>query len=369
MRPSRRPSPGSRRLSAWTVRLGFVAAAALSPQIVRGDAPPAPNPSAKPAHVVETVHAWRDFARFAAEAAKLQDSAERKALAERTYLDGAQGRMRAYFSVRSGGDAAIAFGDWLALPAGAWTAVSRALADPSVAQALERDASDLARRFASYGAAGDTTVFVYLVGDFSNPYTTWNHGRTQFVAIQLETFVPAEWDAESKEAIDLAIVSRPDSLARLADVAPWAAYAATRQFVPELRERVGNESASLAEVALLNGFSSRFAAALYPQSVFGRGVGPLRQQTANALEPAWRRIGASWFPLGTKPYSAVRYEEAMTSPLPEGTSLDAAVSLVGAHVAEEWLRATRIGRTADEPGQITRQGRVPTLSAWALLQP
>jgi hypothetical protein len=212
-------------------------------------------------------------------------------------------------------------------------------------------------------------VFVFLVGDFSSPYTTWSSGRTQFVAMQLETFAPGELDQESKEAVELAIVTRPDSLPRLSDVAPWAAYAATRQFVPELRERVTNESASLAEFSLLHGFSSRFAAALYPQSVFGRGVGALRQQTVNALDPSWRKIGASWFPLGTKPYAAVRYEDGMTAPLPEGVSLDAAVSLVGARMAEEWLHATRIGRTTDEPGQIMRQGRVPTLSAWALLEP
>src|SRR5262245_9005196 len=70
MRTNRRPSTGSRPIHALALTLGFSAACALSPSAVHADAPPAASGSpaaAKPPHVVQTVHAWRDFLTFASE--------------------------------------------------------------------------------------------------------------------------------------------------------------------------------------------------------------------------------------------------------------------------------------------------------------
>jgi hypothetical protein len=385
MHPNRRPTAG-RRPAPWrnvpaaSLVFGFVLGFGLStggvPVSAGGDAPvaatPSPSTPAPAAHTVVTVHAWRDFTRYVQEltnAVPPHEELGRRALAERAYLG--EEYVREYFAVRGGGDFQIALGDWTALPLTAFGAVRGTLGDLEATARLERDTEELARRFAPYGAAGDTTVFVFLVGDFSAPYTTWHSGRRQVVAVQLESLVPLPSDlpGDAREAIELALVMRPDTLSGLADAAPWAAYAATRQFVPELRERTTAESASLAEYALLHGLSARFAAALYPQSVFGRGVGALRAQTVRALEPEWRTIAAGWFPHGTKPYSAARHEDDIDDRLPDGITLDQALTLVGARMAESWLYATRIGRTVDEPRQIGRQGRVPTLSAWGLLKP
>jgi hypothetical protein len=337
---------------------------------------PAPAPAAAASvpgasRPVKMVHAWRDFLSYwnslpAAE----KSAASRDEKAVEPYLSGGEGYVREYFAARGGGKESIALGDFLALPAPLFSTVEAALSDPANQSALEQGAQDLARRLARVGSPTDTLVIVFLVGDYANYYTTWVDGKRQVVAVQLETFVPLPTvlPTESRESLNTSVQTRPDTLGTLSDVMPWAAYAAARQFTPELRERIATESASLAEYVLFYGFASRFAAAMYPSSVFGRGVGALRAAPAQVLDRVWLDVGASWFPLGTRPYTAARYESVMTSKLPPETTIDQAMTMVGARLAAEWLAGTRIRREADEASEISRLGRVPTLSAWGLLK-
>ena len=58
----------------------------------------------------------------------------------------------------------------------------------------------------------------------------------------------------------------------------------------------------------------------------------------------------------------------MENAVPEGATVQEAVEVIGARLTGEWLQATRIGRTKDEAAEISRLGRLPTLSAWGLLQ-
>ena len=172
--------------------------------------------------------------------------------------------------------------------------------------------------------------------------------------------------AETQSGLELAIASRPDSLARLAEVMPWAAYASERQFTPELRERLTSEGASLADYSR-DGSAARFAGALYPQSVFGRGIGAVRAAPGAALDRKWMEIGTAWIAYGTELYSGVRNRPTLTATLPPGTTFDQAVTVLGARAAQQWLveRASvaRPTRRRRSPGW-----RIPTLSAWALLR-
>jgi hypothetical protein len=315
-------------------------------------------------------HAWREFLGYWNGLAPEQKAASPRSAetAQRAYLPAGEGEVREFFRTRGGGQELISLGDWLALPAPAYDAVAKALSDPARQQKLVSEADDLARRVARVGTATDTLVFVFLVGDFSNYTTTWVEGGKQIVAVQLESFVPLDGiSADAKSAVDLAVAWRPDSLATLDQVMPWAAYASARQFTPELRERMTAEGASLAEYVLFNGFAARFARGMYPESVFGRGVGAVRAEPGAKLDRAWLDLGPIWYPLGTKPYLAARYEDAMSSKLPAGTTLDQAITVVGARAAEQWLAGTRIRREADEAAEVSRLGRVPTLSAWRIL--
>src|SRR5262249_39121569 len=162
-----------------------------------------------------------------------------------------------------------------------------------------------------------------LVGDFSSYTTTWVEGSKQMVAVQLESFVPLNHlPSADASAIQVAQTWRPDSLAGPDEVMPWAAYAAARQFMPELRERITAESENFAEHVLFQGWSSCFAASLYPESVFGRGLGPVRAEPGLAIDRVWQDIGPTWTGVGTKPYLSARYEDVLTSKLPAGTSID-----------------------------------------------
>lgn len=327
-----------------------------------------PAPGARP---VRVVHAWRAFLSYWDALPAAEKKGARKApTAEAKYL-AAEPLVREYFRARGGGDEKISLGDWVAVPRAAFDSVRAALAAPATQRALETGAEDLARRLARVGRSTDSLVVVFLVGDYSSYFTTFEDGGTQVVAVQLESFVPlpATLAKSEREALELSIQSRPDSASTLDEVMPWAAYASARQFTPELRERIANESASLAEFVLFHGFASRFAGGLYPESVFGRGVGPVRASTARALDQTWLDVGHTWHVLGTRPFLAARQESVMASKLPEGVTVDQAIAFVGARLAEQWLKATRIGRQTDEPAEISRLGRVPTLNAWDLMLP
>ena len=322
------------------------------------------------ARPVIVVHAWKDFLTYWNGLSASQKSATPRSVhdAQKIYLDGDDGTVHRYFSTRGGGQELIALGDWLALPASAFDAVAAALSDPARAAKLEKDALDLASRVGRVGAPTDTLEFVFLVGDFSNYTTCWVEGGRQMVAVQLETFVPLDHlPAADAQAIQVATAWRPDSLAGLDEVMPWAAYASARQFMPELRERITSESENFAEHVLFHGWSSCFAGSLYPESVFGRGLGPVRAEPGALLDRAWQDIGPTWTGVGTKPYLSARYEEGLTAKLPPGTNLDQAIAVIGARAADQWLNATRIRRDKDEAAEVSRLGRVPTLSAWQLL--
>jgi hypothetical protein len=322
------------------------------------------------ARPVIVVHAWKDFLTYWNGLSASQKSASPRSVrdAQKIYLDGDDGTVHRYFSTRGGGQELIALGDWLALPASAFDAVAAALSDPARQAKLEKDAQDLAARVGRVGAPTDTLEFVFLVGDFSNYTTSWVEGGKQMVAVQLESFVPlGRLRAADATAIQVAQVWRPDSLAGLDNVMPWAAYASARQFMPELRERITAESENFAEHVLFHGWSSCFAGSLYPESVFGRGLGPVRAEPGGLLDHAWQDIGPTWTGVGTKPYLSARYEDQLTSKLPAGTNLDQAIAVIGARAADQWLNATRIRRDKDEAAEVSRLGRVPTLSAWQLL--
>jgi len=322
------------------------------------------------ARPVIVVHAWKDFLTYWNGLSASQKSASPRSVsdAQKIYLDGDDGTVHRYFGTRGGGQELIALGDWLALPASAFDAVAQALSDPARQAKIEKDAQDLATRVGRVGAPTDTVEFVFLVGDFSNYTTTWVEGNKQMVAVQLESFVPLHGlKAADASAIEVAQAWRPDSLADLDQVMPWAAYAAARQFMPELRERMTAESENFAEYVLFNGWSACFAGSLYPESVFGRGVGPVREGPGRALERSWLNVGPTWAGEGTKPYLSARYEDVLASKLPAGTTLDQAIQVIGAKAADQWLNATRIRRDKDEASEVSRLGRVPTLSAWQLL--
>jgi hypothetical protein len=322
------------------------------------------------ARPVIVVHAWKDFLTYWNGLSAAQKSASPRSVhdAQKIYLDGDDGTVHRYFATRGGGQELIALGDWLALPVSAFDRVAAALSDPARQAKIEKDAMDLAARVGRVGAPTDTLEFVFLVGDFSNYTTTWVEGGKQMVAVQLESFVPLDHlPAADRSAIQVAEAWRPDSLAGLDDVMPWAAYAAARQFMPELRERITAESENFAEHVLFNGWSSCFAASLYPESVFGHGLGPVRAEPGLAIDRVWQDIGPTWTGVGTKPYLSARYEDTLTAKLPAGTNLDQAIAVIGARAAEQWLNATRIRRDKDEAAEVSRLGRVPTLSAWQLL--
>lgn len=319
---------------------------------------------------VIVVHAWRDFLTYWSALSSSQKSASPRSAddAQRAYLNGDHQMVRDYFQQRGGGQVLISLGDWLALPVSAFDEVAKALSDPAVQQKLANDANDLAKRMAHVGTPSDTLEFVFMVGDFSSYTTTWEEGNKQVVAVQLESFVPlTRLSSADQSAMELAATWRPDSLATLDEVMPWAAYAAARQFMPELRERITSEGANFAEYVMFHGFSARFAGAIYPESVFGRGIGAVRAEPGQLLDRAWLDIGPTWYPVGTKPYLAARYEQVLTSKLPQGTTLDQAITVLGARAAQQWLAGTRIRREADEAAEVSRLGRVPTLSAWQLL--
>jgi hypothetical protein len=326
--------------------------------------------TAKTARPVIVVHAWKDFLTYWNGLSASQKSASPRAVqdAQKVYLDGDDGTVHRYFATRGGGQELIALGDWLALPASAFDAVAAALSDPARQAKIEKDALDLVSREGRLGAPTDTLEFVFLVGDFSNYTTSWVEGGRQMVAVQLESFVPLDHlKAADATAIQVAQAWRPDSLATLDDVMPWAAYASARQFMPELRERITDESENFAEHVLFHGWSSCFAGSMYPESVFGHGLGPVRAAPGMAIDRMWQEIGSTWTAEGTKPYLSARYEDVLTSKLPAGTTLDQAIAVLGARGADQWLNATRIRREKDEAAEVSRLGRVPTLSAWQLL--
>jgi hypothetical protein len=333
-------------------------------------ASPSAPVTTKASRPVIVVHAWKDFLTYWSGLSASQKSASPRSVhdAQKIYLDGDDGTVHRYFSTRGGGQELIALGDWLALPASAFDAVAAALSDPAHQAKIEKDAMDLAARVGRVGAPTDTLEFVFLVGDFSNYTTCWVEGGKKMVAVQLESFVPLDHlRAADASAIQVAQAWRPDSLASLDDVMPWAAYASARQFMPELRERITAESENFAEHVLFHGWSSCFAGSLYPESVFGRGLGPVRAEPGSAIGRIWLDIGPTWTGEGTKPYLSARYDDVLTSKLPAGTNIDQAIAVMGARAADQWLNATRIRREKDEAAEVSRLGRVPTLSAWQLL--
>jgi hypothetical protein len=310
---------------------------------------------AMPPGAVRVHHAWESFAASArpAEARKPSPQVE-----------------EAYFAWRGAGDAGAGRRDWRALPAGARAAIASALADSATREALHDGAAQFTRRISRLVAPGDTLVLLLLVGGFEEPVLTFDAGSTRLVAAQVECFLPVlgGLGPEDREALAARILWRPPEEVAMGDLFPWCAYAAASVFLPELRERKLGDSASLAEIVLLRGFSVRFAGALYPESRFAGGRPPVTEQALSAVAD-WRAVGARWFPYGTEPYLAAVFEEEVEGAVPEGATVEETAAILGSSLAREWLDATRVSRTRDEAAEISRLGRFPTLYAWGLLEP
>ena len=275
-----------------------------------------------------------------------------------------------YFAWRGAGNTEAGAADWSALPASVLDAVQSALADSSVQNHLERGAADLAARLARVVAPGDTVTLVLVVGAFEETFVHYDVAGQPVVALQLENFlVPVDsLDAESREWVASYRIRQAEVALGAEDVFPWGVYATAGLFAPELRRRRMDDVASLAETVLLHGFGTRFAAALYPDSRFSGARPAVPQSVLDAVRPKWREIGAAWFPFGTEPYLAAIYEPGVEAALPAGVTPAQAAEVIGAELTGEWLGATRISRTQDEAAEISRLGRLPTLSAWGLLQ-
>lgn len=341
----------SHRLTGLT---GLLALIALTCTVFDFTAPPRLWADGTPTGTVRVVQAWRPLVSAGAAG----------------YAANRDPMLAGYFAWRGAGDAEAGAADWSALPAPALEVVRQALADTSVQNRLERGATDFAARIARVVAPGDTVTLVLLMGAFEETFVHYDVGGQPVVALQLENFlVPLDsLDAESREWIASYRIRGAEVALRPDDVFPWGAYAAAGLFTPELRRRRMNDVASLAETVLLHGFGTRFAAALYPESRFAGARPPVPDDILRSVQPKWREIGAAWFPFGTEPYLAAIYEPKVEEALPAGVTPAQAAEVIGAEVTGEWLRATRISRTQDEAAEISRLGRLPTLSAWGLLQ-
>lgn len=338
----------SRRLALLSTSL------ALTLSAFEFSTPPPAQADGAPPGTVRVVQAWRPLVSEGASA----------------YARGKDPTLAGYFSWRGAGDAEAGAADWSALPAPALDAVRSTLADTSVQNHLERGALDFAGRLSRVVAPGDTVTLVLLVGAFEEVFVHYDAAGQPVVALQLENFLVAadSLDAESREWIASYRIRQAEVALRRDDVFPWSAYAAAGLFAPELRQRRMQDVASLAETVLLAGFGTRLAAALYPNSRFAGARPPVAQSALDAVGPKWREIGAAWFRFGTEPYLAAIYEPGVEEAVPPGITPPQAAEVIGAELTGEWLRATRIGRTTDEAAEISRLGRLPTLSAWGLLQ-
>ncbi len=307
-------------------------------------------------------HAWQDYLLFSRRAKALADStrqAELLPLALATYAGPDRPLVHAYFAWLGAGDAQAALGEWLESspigPGPLW------LGDPTMQARLRAFAAEFARRLSRVVPPGDTVHVLLVVGGSSEPSLTYDAGARPVVAAPLDALRDPNQPPVGSQYLGL------DPL--LDDLFPWCAYAAASLFLPELRERKLGDSASLAEMVLLNGFSARFAGALYPESKFAGGRPLVSKEAYDAVQPRWREIGGAWFPLGTEPYLSAVYEDSVTAAVPEGVTVEQAAAVVGSALAGEWLDAARVSRTKDEAAEISRLGRFPTLYAWGLLRP
>jgi hypothetical protein len=315
-------------------------------------------------------HAWKQFLSYRAAVAELPDDGDaRLEAASKIFLAPGNRFLRGYFAERRGGEE-LGVSRWVAVPHEAFDVLAAILADGRVQREIEDGAQDLVRRLRSMPAARDTVAFVFLVGGFQSYFTSFADGGTTVIAMHMESFVPlpASLSPKTRREIDAAIQWRPDTLATFGEFFPWCAYAYAQNFLPELRERLVDHNATLAEYAIYHGFSTRLAGALYPESLFRGGAAPVRSRAAALLEPIRQEIGTAWSPLGGEPYPLVLHDERLTAPIPEGATAQQAVAVLGTHLAEAWLFGTRTTPRADEAVEIATIGRVPTRMIWQLIE-
>jgi hypothetical protein len=293
----------------------------------------------------------------------------RLAVAEKILLAEGSRYTRSFFAQR-GGTAEVGLSYWVDLPAEAFAAIAEKLADENVQQMIEAGAAEMVDRLHGIPGSADTVAFVFVVGGFQSYFTSYTDGGTNVIAIHLEAFVPLPGDLSPQvmREIDRSIRWRPDRLATLDDLFPWCVYGYTQVFLPELRRRMIDDNATLAEYAILNGFSAQLAGALYPESVFAGGAAPVGTAVSARIEPAWRQIGESWFDLGNEPFPMVLLDERLRAPVPEGTTAQQAIAVIGTHLAEEWLNGTRHTREPDRATEISQLGRLPTMFVWELIE-
>jgi hypothetical protein len=317
-------------------------------------------------------HGWKqflDYRQAVSELPRPDDGDARLEVARKIFLAPGNRFVRGYFEERGGG-AELGLSRWVAVPDEAFASLDGVLSDQRVQAMIEDGATSLVRRLQSMPPAQDTVAFVFLVGGFQSYFTSFTDAGTNVIAVHLESFVPppADLPAKLRREIDAAIQWRPDTLATPKDLFPWCAYAHAQNFLPELRQRLSDRTATLAEYTIFHGFSTRLAAALYPESVFAGGTAPVHTAAAARIEPRWREIGNAWYSLGDEPFPLVLYDERMSAAVPEGTTSQQAIAVLGTHLAEEWLFGIRASRNANEAAEIAGLGRVPTRMIWQLIE-